>query len=65
MKFLRKLFGKATSGEKLDVSETVSDVVGGGLVGLAVGELVEEGVKEVKRARAKSKTKPRGTTTKK
>jgi hypothetical protein len=55
--FLNKLSGvfgrKMLSGEKLDVSETVSEVAGGGILGIAVGELAEEVVKATKKKKAK------------
>ena len=40
-----------------DTSETVSDVVGGGLIGMAVGELAEEGEKLLKKEIKKRKTR--------
>lgn len=49
------LLGKKKPGQPADVSETVSDAVGGGLVGLAVGELVEKGAKAVAKKRAPKK----------
>lgn len=54
MSFLDKLFGRKKSAPT-DVSETVSDAVGGGLIGLAVGEIVEEGVKAIGKEATKKK----------
>lgn len=54
---LRRRLAKASPNRPVDISETVSDVVGGGLIGLAVGELAEEGVKEIKKARAKPRAR--------
>lgn len=46
-----------------DTSETVSDVVGGGLIGMAVGELAEEGEKllkkEINKRKTRAATKPK------
>jgi uncharacterized membrane protein (Fun14 family) len=41
----------------LDVSETVSKVVGGGIIGFAVGEGVEEIAKVIKKKPAAKKVK--------
>jgi uncharacterized protein (DUF697 family) len=55
---------KAVMASKLrgkDTSEAVAEVVGKGIVGVAVGELVEEGEKVLKKEIAKRKSRAKTT----
>ena len=53
---LKAIFVRKAVGQKLDTSEVVSDLVGGGgVVGTVVGEVVEEAAKVVKAERRRKK----------